>query len=157
MDFAQLKSSDIVYDLYTGTGSIALFAAKYCKMVYGIEQTPDAIDDAKVNAAINNITNALFFAGDTNIVLDDSFVSSSGKPDVIITDPPRNGMHKEVVEKILALEPLRIVYVSCNPSTQARDVQLLSEKYDVEKIQPVDMFPHTQHVENVALLVRKVN
>jgi 23S rRNA (uracil1939-C5)-methyltransferase len=157
IDFAGLKKDDVVYDLYTGTGSIALFAAKHCKTVYGIEQTAEAIDDAKINATINNSSNAFFFTGDTNYVLDESFIAQSGKPDVIITDPPRNGMHKDVVEKILSLNPNRIVYVSCNPSTQARDAQLLAEKYTVVKIQPVDMFPHTQHVENVALLVRSSN
>ena len=157
IDFAGLTKNEIVYDLYTGTGSIALFAAKHCKTIYGIEQTEDAIKDAKVNAAINNTTNALFFTGDTDKVLDESFIAKSGKPDVIITDPPRTGMHKDVVEKILSLNPNRIVYVSCNPATQARDIQLLSTNYSLIKIQPVDMFPHTQHVENVALLMRTTN
>ncbi len=154
IDFAGLKKDEVVYDLYTGTGSIALFAAKQCKTVYGVEQTADAIDDAQINAAINNTSNAFFFTGDTNIILDESFIARSGKPNVIITDPPRTGMHKDVVEKILSLDPDRIVYVSCNPATQARDIQILSVSYSLEKIQPVDMFPHTQHVENVALLAR---
>ena len=144
-----------MYDLYTGTGTIANFVARQCREVIGIEYVPEAIEDAKVNAGLNNITNAKFFAGDMKDVLNDGFISEHGRPDVLITDPPRVGMHKDVVNVILATKPQRIVYVSCNPSTQARDVQLMSSMYDVVMAQPVDMFPHTHHVENVLLMELK--
>jgi len=153
-DFADLKGNEIVYDLYTGTGTIANFIASLAQKVIGIESIPAAIEDAKINAEINGIDNTIFFAGDITKVLDDQFIGANGKPDVVITDPPRAGMHEKVVEQILKMEPLKIVYVSCNPATQARDVALLIQKYKVMKVQPVDMFPHTQHVENVMLLER---
>ncbi|MBR5374221.1 MAG: 23S rRNA (uracil(1939)-C(5))-methyltransferase RlmD [Paludibacteraceae bacterium] len=151
-EFAQLKGDELVYDLYTGTGTIACFVAKHAKKVVGIEYVPEAIEDAKVNAANNNIDNTLFFAGDMKAILTNDFIAEHGRPDVIITDPPRDGMHPDVVETILAAEPKRIVYVSCNPATQARDLNLLDAKYRVTAVQPVDMFPHTHHVENVVAL-----
>lgn len=151
-EFAELKGDELVYDLYTGTGTIANFVAKKAKQVIGIEYVPEAIEDAKVNSQINKITNTLFFAGDMKDILNDDFVAQYGRPDVIITDPPRAGMHEDVVNVILNAEPKRIVYVSCNPATQARDLALLDKKYKVTKVQPVDMFPHTQHVENVVQL-----
>jgi 23S rRNA (uracil1939-C5)-methyltransferase len=153
-EFADLQGNEIVYDLYTGTGTIANFIASKAQKVIGIDNIPAAIEDAKVNSEINQINNTVFFAGDMTKVLDDEFMETNGKPDVIITDPPRAGMHEKVIEQILKMEPQKIVYVSCNPATQARDVTLLSQKYNVMKIQPVDMFPHTQHVENVMLLER---
>ena len=143
----------LVYDLYTGTGTIANFVAKHARQVIGIEYVPEAIEDAKVNSKINGIDNTLFFAGDMKDILNDAFVAQYGRPDVIITDPPRAGMHEDVIDVIMKAEPKRIVYVSCNPATQARDLQLLDPKYRVTKVQPVDMFPHTQHVENVVQLV----
>lgn len=152
-DFANLKGSEIVYDLYTGTGTIALFLANRCRKVVGLEYVPEAIEDAKKNAGLNRIENSFFYAGDIRELLNESFTEENGRPDVIITDPPRTGMHTDVVEAILAARPGRIVYVSCNPATQARDVSLLSGSYRLVKIQPVDMFPFTHHVENVALLV----
>ncbi|KAA6301890.1 MAG: 23S rRNA (uracil-C(5))-methyltransferase RlmCD [Candidatus Ordinivivax streblomastigis] len=151
-DFAGLTGKELVYDLYTGTGTIANFIASRAKQVIGIEYVPEAIEDAKVNSEINNITNTLFFAGDMKDILNTAFIEQYGRPDVIITDPPRAGMHDDVIETILFAEPQRIVYVSCNPATQARDLNLLSGKYKVSKVQPVDMFPHTHHVENVVLL-----
>tara|TARA_R110002050_G_scaffold260238_1_gene399808 strand:+ start:241 stop:1653 length:1413 start_codon:yes stop_codon:yes gene_type:complete len=151
-EFADLSGNEVVYDLYTGTGTIANFVAKDAKQVIGIEYVEPAIVDAKENAIRNNIDNTLFYAGDMKDVLDDTFVSKHQKADVIITDPPRAGMHEDVVNMLLKLEAEKIVYVSCNPATQARDVALLAEKYDVIKIQPVDMFPQTYHVENVVLL-----
>lgn len=154
-DFAGLTGDELVYDLYTGTGTIANFVARQVKQVIGIEYVPEAIEDAKVNSKINGIENTLFFAGDMKDILNDDFVSTYGKPDVIITDPPRAGMHEDVINVILNAAPKRVVYVSCNPATQARDLQLLDEKYKVTKVQPVDMFPHTQHVENVVLLEKK--
>ncbi|MFV0376014.1 MAG: 23S rRNA (uracil(1939)-C(5))-methyltransferase RlmD [Mangrovibacterium sp.] len=154
-NFAELKGNEVVYDLYTGTGTIANFVANQAKQVIGIEYVPEAIDDAKVNSAINNIGNTLFFAGDMKNVLTESFIGQHGQPDVIITDPPRAGMHDDVVKTILSAAPQRIVYVSCNPATQARDLALMDEHYRVTKIQPVDMFPHTHHVENVVQLVRR--
>ncbi len=154
-DFAQLSENDIVYDLYTGTGTIANFVAKTAKHVVGIEYVEDAIEDAKKNSEINEITNTSFFAGDMRKVLTNEFVAEHGKPDVIITDPPRSGMHEDVVNVILNAAPNKVVYVSCNPATQARDLELMSHAYSVEKVQPVDMFPHTHHVENVVLLKRK--
>ncbi|MCR4816375.1 MAG: 23S rRNA (uracil(1939)-C(5))-methyltransferase RlmD [Bacteroidales bacterium] len=152
-EFAELEANDTVYDLYTGTGTIAQFVAGMCSRVVGIEYVEEAIADAKENAAMNGIDNCTFYAGDMAKVLDDDFVSRNGRPDVIITDPPRAGMHEKVVEQLLSIGARRIVYVSCNPATQARDLALLSEKYDIRRIQPVDMFPHTQHVENVAELL----
>lgn len=152
LELADLQGDELVYDLYTGTGTIANFVANHCKQVVGVEYVPEAIEDAKLNSALNNIKNTTFLAGDMRKVLTDSFVGEFGKPDVIITDPPRAGMDKEVVAVLLNAKAQKIVYVSCNPATQARDIALLSEKYDVEKVIPVDMFPHTHHVENVALL-----
>ena len=154
-EFADLKGNEIVYDLYTGAGSIANFVASGAKHVIGVEYVPEAIEDAKMNAVVNQIQNTSFIAGDTAEVLNDQFTDRWGKPDVVITDPPRAGMHMNVTQKILQLEPQKIVYVSCNPATQARDVALLNEKYDVMAVQPVDMFPHTQHVENIILLNRR--
>ena len=151
-DFAQLTGNEVVYDLYTGTGTIANFVARKASKVVGIEYVPEAIEDAKVNSAINGIGNTTFFAGDMKDILTDDFIAEHGKPDVIITDPPRAGMHPDVVKVIMNAAPKRIVYVSCNPATQARDLQLLDPLYRVEKVQPVDMFPHTPHVENVVLL-----
>ena len=151
-EFAQLSGNELVYDLYTGTGTIANFVAKKAWKVIGIEYVEEAILDAKVNSEINGIDNTLFFAGDMKDILNQEFIQNHGKPDVIITDPPRAGMHKDVVDTILFAHPKRIVYVSCNPATQARDLQLLDPLYKVTKVQPVDMFPHTQHVENVVLL-----
>lgn len=151
-DFASLTGNELVYDLYTGTGTIANFVAKKAKRVIGIEYVEEAIQDAKVNSSINNIDNTLFFAGDMKDILNKDFILKYGKPDVIITDPPRAGMHKDVIDTILFAMPERIVYVSCNPATQARDLQMLCQQYHVTKVQPVDMFPHTQHVENVVLL-----
>ena len=153
-EFAELTGEELVYDLYTGTGTIANFVAKQARKVIGIEYVPEAIEDAKVNSEINGITNTEFFAGDMKDILNHDFIERHGKPDIIITDPPRAGMHQDVIDTILFADPQRIVYVSCNPATQARDLQLLSEKYVVKRIQPVDMFPHTQHVENVVLLER---
>ena len=151
-DFAQLSGHELVYDLYTGTGTIANFVSRQAQQVIGIEYVPEAIEDAKVNSEINGIKNTLFYAGDMKDVLNDDFIAEHGRPDVIITDPPRAGMHPDVVDTILRAAPQRIVYVSCNPATQARDLQLLSVAYQVERIQPVDMFPHTTHVENVVSL-----
>jgi 23S rRNA (uracil1939-C5)-methyltransferase len=150
--FAELTGDELVYDLYTGTGTIANFVAKQARQVIGIEYVPEAIEDAKVNSKINHIENTLFFAGDMKDILNNAFVAKYGRPDVIITDPPRAGMHEDVVNVIMNAEPKRIVYVSCNPATQARDLALLDAKYKVTKVQPVDMFPHTQHVENVVQL-----
>lgn len=154
-DFAQLAPEDTLYDLYTGTGTIANFCARRCKKVVGIEYVPEAIEDAKVNSAINGIGNTSFYAGDMKRVLDNDFVARNGRPDVIILDPPRAGVDEPVIDVILRAAPQRIVYVSCNPATQARDLALLSAKYNVTAVQPVDMFPHTHHVENVVKLVRK--
>jgi 23S rRNA (uracil1939-C5)-methyltransferase len=156
-DLAQLTGEEIVYDLYTGTGTIANFVAKNAKKVIGLEYVEQAIEDAKVNSQINNITNTEFYAGDMKDLLDDKFMQNHPKPDIIITDPPRAGMHENVVKMLLKIEAKKIVYVSCNPATQARDLALLDEKYAVTVVQPVDMFPHTHHVENVVLLERKCN
>jgi len=153
-EFAGLTGAETVYDLYTGTGTIALFVARSCKKVIGIEYVNEAIEDARINAELNNIINAEFFAGDMKDILTEEFISEHGKPDVVITDPPRSGMHDDVIEMLLAVAPRRIVYVSCNPATQARDLNRLSEAYRVIRVQPVDMFPHTHHVENVVLLER---
>lgn len=151
-DFASLTGNELVYDLYTGTGTIANFVAKEAGKVIGIEYVPEAIEDAKVNSKVNGIDNTLFYAGDMKDILNRQFIEQHGRPDVIITDPPRAGMHQDVINTILFANPKRIVYVSCNPATQARDLQLLDSQYRVVRIQPVDMFPHTQHVENVVLL-----
>ena len=145
----------MVYDLYTGTGTIALFLARGVRKVVGIEYVPEAIEDAKVNAGLNSIGNTEFYAGDMKDVLNEAFITEHGTPDVIITDPPRAGMHPDVVDVILAAAPKRIVYVSCNPATQARDIALLDQRYRVVAVQPVDMFPHTQHVEVITVLEKK--
>lgn len=154
-DFAGLTGSELVYDLYTGAGTIANFVAQDAGKVIGVEYVPTAIADAKINSEINGIKNTAFFAGDMKDVLDDEFIAFHGKPDVIITDPPRAGMHPDVVNKIVEIGADKVVYVSCNAATQARDLAILTEKYDVARIKPVDMFPHTQHVENVVLLTIK--
>lgn len=154
-EFAGLTGNELVYDLYTGTGTIANFVSRQARQVIGIEYVPEAIEDAKVNSAINGIDNTLFFAGDMKDILNQGFINRYGRPDVIITDPPRAGMHGDVIDTILLAEPKRIVYVSCNPATQARDLSLLDVKYRVARVQPVDMFPHTHHVENVVLLELK--
>ena len=154
-EFAGLTGDELVYDLYTGTGTIANFVSRKARQVIGIEYVPEAIEDAKVNSAINGIGNTLFFAGDMKDILNQEFINEYGRPDVIITDPPRAGMHNDVIDTILFAEPKRIVYVSCNPATQARDLSLLDVKYRVTRVQPVDMFPHTHHVENVVLLELK--
>ena len=154
LDFAEIKSTDLVFDLYCGTGSISLLAAQKAKQVLGLEYVEEAIADARINAATNGITNAQFLAGDLKELLNEKLIEQFGSPDLIITDPPRVGMHPDVVASILQIAPPRIVYVSCNPATQARDLGLLSANYSVAKVQPVDMFPHTQHVESVALLLR---
>lgn len=151
-DFAGLTGDELVYDLYTGTGTIANFVSRRARKVVGIEYVPEAIEDAKVNARVNGLDNTLFFAGDMKDVLNEDFIREHGRPDVMIVDPPRAGMHSSVVDVILGAEPRRIVYVSCNPATQARDLALLAEKYDITAVQPVDMFPHTAHVENVVRL-----
>ena len=154
-DFARLTGNELVYDLYTGTGTIANFVSRDARHVVGIEYVEDAIADAKLNSKVNGIENTEFYAGDMKDVLTDEFIAEHGRPDVMIVDPPRAGMHNDVVDVILRAEPARIVYVSCNPATQARDLSLLDCKYGVEAVQPVDMFPHTQHVENVVALVRR--
>lgn len=154
-EFAGLTGNEMVYDLYTGTGTIANFVSRQAKKVIGIEFVPEAIEDAKVNSALNGIDNTLFYAGDMKDILTQDFINQHGRPDVIITDPPRAGMHDDVINAILFAEPERIVYVSCNPATQARDLSLLNVKYAVRKVRPVDMFPHTHHVENVVLLQKK--
>jgi 23S rRNA (uracil1939-C5)-methyltransferase len=155
-DFAGLTGKETVYDLYTGTGTIANYIADSAVKVIGIEYVEDAVRDAKINSEINDITNTYFFVGDMKDILSEDFIKTNGKPDVIITDPPRAGMHEDVVKTIAASAPDRIVYISCNPSTQARDILLLSEQYKVLKVQPVDMFPHTHHVENIVLLQKKL-
>ena len=154
-ELAGLTGSELVYDLYTGTGTIANFVARQARQVIGIEYVPEAIEDAKVNSELNGITNTLFYAGDMKDILTDDFISEHGRPDIIITDPPRAGMHPDVVKTILNAAPHRIVYVSCNPATQARDLQMMDEAYSVTAVQPVDMFPHTPHVENVVLLTKR--
>ena len=154
-NFAGLTGSELVYDLYTGTGTIANFVARKARKVVGIEYVPEAIEDAKINSQINHIDNTLFYAGDMKDILTDEFVARHGRPDVIITDPPRAGMHPDVVNVILNAAPQRVVYVSCNPATQARDLALMDAQYRVARVQPVDMFPHTPHVENVVLLEKR--
>lgn len=153
--FANLNGNEIVYDLYTGTGTIANFVARKAKKVVGVEYVPEAIEDAKVNSELNGIDNTTFYAGDMKDILNDEFIAENGQPDVIITDPPRAGMHADVIETIVRANPKRIVYVSCNPATQARDLIALDNNYEVKAVQPVDMFPHTPHVENVVLLERR--
>jgi len=154
-DFAGLTGNELVYDLYTGTGTIAQFVSKQARKVIGVESVPEAIVDAKANAERNEITNCEFFVGDMKVVFNESFIAQHGKPDVIITDPPRDGMHKDVIDQILAIAPDKIVYVSCNSATQARDLALMDEKYKVTRVRPVDMFPQTHHVENVVLLEKR--
>ena len=154
-DFADLKGDELVYDLYTGTGTIAQFVAQKARKVVGVEAVPEAISDAKDNAQANGISNAIFYVGDMKQVFNEAFIQDNGTPDVIITDPPRDGMHKDVVAQILQIAPPKIVYVSCNSATQARDLALMDEFYKVTKVQPVDMFPQTYHVENVVLLEKK--
>ncbi|WP_026812707.1 23S rRNA (uracil(1939)-C(5))-methyltransferase RlmD [Arenibacter certesii] len=156
-DFAGLTGEELVYDLYTGTGTIAQFVARNAKKVVGIEAVPEAIADAKANAERNNIHNVQFFVGDMKNVFNATFIATHGKPDLIITDPPRDGMHKDVVQQILNISPEKVVYVSCNSATQARDLELMKEDYEVAKVQPVDMFPQTHHVENVVLLKKRKN
>ena len=152
---SETSEKPLIYDLYTGTGTIANFVARQARQVIGIEYVPEAIEDAKINSEINGISNTLFYAGDMKDILTDDFIAEHGRPDVIITDPPRAGMHSDVVKTILRAAPARIVYVSCNPATQARDLQDLDEQYKVAEVQPVDMFPHTPHVENVVLLIKR--
>ncbi len=154
-EFAGLTGNELVYDLYTGTGTIANFVARKARKVVGIEYVPEAIEDAKINSLVNGIENTIFFAGDMKDILTEDFITEHGRPDVIITDPPRAGMHPDVINVILQAQPKRIVYVSCNPATQARDLQLMDADYKVTEVQPVDMFPHTPHVENVVLLERR--
>ncbi|WP_318312403.1 23S rRNA (uracil(1939)-C(5))-methyltransferase RlmD [Flagellimonas crocea] len=155
-DFAGLAGNELVYDLYTGTGTIAQFVSKNAKKVVGVESVPEAIEDAKANARHNDISNVEFYVGDMKNVFNDDFIAKNGRPDVIITDPPRDGMHKQVVEQLLQVAPPKIVYVSCNSATQARDLSLMKELYEIVKVQPVDMFPQTHHVENVVLLKKRV-
>jgi 23S rRNA (uracil1939-C5)-methyltransferase len=152
---AGLTGEELVYDLYTGTGTIANFVARKARKVVGIEYVPEAIEDAKENSRLNGIDNTLFYAGDMKDLLTDDFIATHGRPDVVITDPPRAGMHASVVATILRAAPRRIVYVSCNPATQARDLQLMDEAYRVTEVQPVDMFPHTPHVENVVMMEKR--
>jgi 23S rRNA (uracil1939-C5)-methyltransferase len=154
-EFAGLTGTELVYDLYTGVGTIALFISKFAKKVVGIENVVQAIEDAKKNAALNQIEHTHFFAGDMKDLLTQDFIETHGKPDVVITDPPRAGMHEDVINQLLQVRPKKIVYVSCNPATQARDIALMTEVYEVAKVQAVDMFPHTHHVENIALLILK--
>lgn len=156
-DFAGLTGNELVYDLYTGTGTIAQFVSKGAKKVIGVESVPEAIIDAKANAERNSITNCEFYVGDMKVVFNQDFINTHGKPDVIITDPPRDGMHKDVIEQILSIAPEKIVYVSCNSATQARDLALMDEMYMVTRVRPVDMFPQTHHVENVVLLEKRTN
>ena len=154
-DFGNFSKNDLVYDLYCGTGSIALYIANDCKKVVGIEQIPDAIIDAKYNAELNEINNCVFHAGTCEDILKEEFIAEHSRPDIVVVDPPRAGLHEKVINVLLEAAPKKIVYVSCNPATQARDVLLFSEKYAVTKCQPVDMFPHTFHIENVVLLELK--
>jgi 23S rRNA (uracil1939-C5)-methyltransferase len=154
-EFAGLSGKEIVYDLYTGTGTIAQFVSKHALKVIGVESVPEAILDAKANAKRNKIENCHFYVGDMKVVFNDAFIAQHGQPDVVITDPPRDGMHKDVVAQLLKIAPQRIVYVSCNSATQARDLALLDEAYAVTRVQPVDMFPQTHHVENIVLLEKR--
>lgn len=154
-DFAIPRKHEIIYDLYTGTGTIAAFIGRHCARVMGLEYVPEAVEDARFNSAFNRLGNTSFFSGDIKDLLTPGFVSENGKPHTIITDPPRTGMHQEVIERILEISPAKIVYVSCNSATQARDIMLLDAGYRIERMRAVDMFPHTHHVENVALLVKR--
>jgi 23S rRNA (uracil1939-C5)-methyltransferase len=154
-DYANPQNNEVIYDLYTGTGTIAAFMARYCKRVIGLEFLPEAVEDAEFNARLNKLNNLSFFSGDIKDMLTSDFIEKNGAPHTIITDPPRTGMHPDVVERILDISPGRIVYVSCNSATQARDLQLLDPVYRIERLRPVDMFPHTQHIESVALLVKR--
>jgi len=154
-EFAALTGSEIVYDLYSGTGTIANFVAHKAKKVIGVEFIPEAIEDAKQNALINELNNTIFIVGDTKDVLNQDFFDTNGKPDVVIIDPPRAGLHADVIKMLIWAAPVKIVYVSCNPATQARDIALLNEHYKLTKVQPVDMFPQTHHVENVVLLEKR--
>ena len=154
-EFAGLSGKEVVYDLYTGTGTIAAFVAKDAEKVVGVEYIADAIDDAKENSALNDIDNTVFYSGDIVKVMNNEFIEVNGKPDVVITDPPRAGMHEKVVRKVMEMAPGKVVYVSCNPATQARDLAIMVSDYNIEKVQPVDMFPQTHHVENIVLLRRK--
>jgi 23S rRNA (uracil1939-C5)-methyltransferase len=156
-EFAGLKGDELVYDLYTGTGTIANFIAGKAAKVIGVEFIPMAIEDAKINSAINNIRNTEFYAGDMKDVLTEDFVKEKGRPDVIIVDPPRAGMHEDVTRMLLRISAEKIVYISCNPATQGRDLAILDEQYEVKEVQPVDMFPHTHHVENVVLLKKRLS
>ena len=151
-DLADVSGDELMYDLYTGTGTIALYFSRFVKKVVGIEYVEEAIADARINAQINNIDNATFYAGDMAKVLDDAFIVENGTPDIIVTDPPRAGMADKVIEQLKKIKAKKIIYISCNPATQARDLQLLNDLYEVVAVQPVDMFPHTQHVENIASL-----
>ena len=154
-DFANISEDDLVYDLYTGTGTIAQFISRKAKKVVGVESVPEAIEAANENAKKNNIDNCVFYVGDMKEVFTQNFINENGHPDIIITDPPRDGMHKKVVEQILNVAPKKVIYVSCNPATQARDLALMNKHYKVSKVQPVDMFPQTFHVENVVLLEKR--
>jgi len=151
-DFADFKGGEVLYDLYTGTGTIALFLSSLVSKVVGIEYVPEAITDATINASINDIHNSVFYSGDMKDVLSESFIEQNGRPDVVVLDPPRAGVHPDVINVIVKVRPSKIVYVSCNPATQARDISLMKEYYNIIKVQPVDMFPHTHHLENVVLL-----
>jgi 23S rRNA (uracil1939-C5)-methyltransferase len=153
-EFADFKGDETVYDLYTGTGTIANYISKAVSKVIGIESVVSAVEDAKNNAGLNGITNTFFFAGEAEKILTSDFIEKNGKPDAIITDPPRSGMHEKVLKTMIEVGPEKIVYISCNPATQARDIALLAESYRLVKCQPVDMFPHTQHMENIALLIK---
>ena len=155
IEFADLKGSELVFDLYSGTGTIANFIAKNCRKVIGIESVPEAVEDARVNSALNEINNTAFYAGDMKDMLNGSFIKINGRPELVITDPPRMGMHQNVIKALIKLNPERIIYVSCNPATQARDMELMSDHYEAIKTQPIDMFPHTQHIENIVLLETK--
>jgi 23S rRNA (uracil1939-C5)-methyltransferase len=155
VELAELKGHELVYDLYTGLGSIALYIASKCKQVVGIEEIPEAIEDAKANAEFNHIDNTLFLTGDVKDLFTGSFIEKYGKADLVILDPPRAGLHKDVCEMLNSVDVDRIIYVSCNPSTQARDIAILNENYELNTLQPVDMFPHTHHIENIALLKRR--
>jgi 23S rRNA (uracil1939-C5)-methyltransferase len=154
-EFAELDGSQVLYDLYCGTGSIGIFCSQHAKKIIGVEMIEGAVNDARENALLNNIQHAEFYSGDVIDICNDDFFQKHGRPDVIITDPPRAGMHEKLVRKILDMEAPLVVYVSCNPATQARDLALLDEKYEVTRVQPVDMFPHTHHIENVVQLKRK--
>jgi 23S rRNA (uracil1939-C5)-methyltransferase len=155
MEFAEIRGHEMVWDLYTGTGTIANYIAPHVKQVTGIESVPEAIEDARKNSALNDLTNTMFLAGEAEALLTPEFIARYGRPDIVITDPPRSGMHEKVIRTILAALPEKVIYVSCNPATQARDAGLLSGSYEPVRSQPVDMFPHTHHVENVLLLRRR--